>query len=115
MKDKFHVVYKVDAVTEGVQRADIKEGYGACDSIGVVSMVHGASGSTGFAFIGVDGIDGRVWGEQDWFKAWCVLASMLKDASKLSEEKRTFCGSVFEAISVAVAAAKKAGTNGEAS
>jgi hypothetical protein len=92
----------MDPHPEGIEKAAVPEGRGACDAMLLGSIVFPPDGSYSIMFMAIDGRTGEELSGVELFKAWAMLAKGLGENETLSPEKRALCESVWQAIAKAV-------------
>lgn len=106
MKHKYKLLYKLEKRPKGVTKAEVPEGFGACDAALFCSIIYPTDGGLSIYFMGVDG---RHKGEGmetlediEWFKVWSLLAKRLADSKTLPPEKKDVCLSAFESVRIRI-------------
>jgi len=97
---RYKLLYKLEEHPEGVSKADVPAGMGACDAVLFCSLIYPEDGSFSLYLIGKDGrrTDGEDLDDNEWFKVWSMMAKRLGESKTLSEGKKLFAAKTFEAF-----------------
>ena len=99
---RFHVLYTVKPVPEGMAFGEIPEGAGACDALIVCSIVYPADGTFRLEVRSLDGRGPGPVEDKELFKMWSLLANRLSESTTIGENQRKIAGHVFEIIRTAI-------------
>jgi hypothetical protein len=98
-KDKFWLTYHIKHHEEGIQKDQVPDNHGASDALLVMSKLLNEIDSTeDYAFIALDGKTGQNMTPQEVFKAWVVLANMLKDNLPDGDIRKDLCFDVLNIV-----------------
>lgn len=70
---------------------------GACDALGLLSIVYPPDGSISLSVASVDGRTGKNIADSELFKCWVMMAHLLSE-SDISPAKRELCEFTFDAV-----------------
>lgn len=94
-KHKYLVKYKVEGGEWDREEVDPSKGEGACDAVGIMSLIYPPDGSLSCVFYGLDGKTKGQLSDNEWFKIWFLLGSNLIKSDKLDSDRK---GVVFDSL-----------------
>lgn len=97
-KDLFSISYHIKHHPEKVKKEDLPDGYGATDCLLIMSRLMAEDGTEDYAFLSLDGVTGESLTPQEVFKAWVILANMLKDNLPENDLRRELCKDVLNIV-----------------
>jgi hypothetical protein len=96
---KYHVTYHCDFHPDGIEADAVPPGDGAASAVIIVSIAASEpDGTTSTIFISRDGRTGEEVSDDEFFKAWALLAHRLSRSPSLGPGKRAFCAVVHEGV-----------------
>jgi hypothetical protein len=109
MSYNYALKYKLKMDAGTFSREDIQKDPddGGCDAIFGASLLYPPDGTFSVLFFSKDGRTNSDLADEEWFKVWSMLTQRLATSKTLSEQKKSFCASVFDVIRNAVAGPAK--------
>lgn len=98
VKDEFSITYNIKHHEQKVSKKDLPPGWGATDCILVMSRLKMQDGTEDYAFLSLDGETGDSLSPPEVFKAWVILANMLKDNLAENDLRRELCKDVLNIV-----------------
>jgi hypothetical protein len=98
----YHLIYKIEPRPEGLEAAEVPEGFGACSAVILHSIIRSQSGGLSLCTVSGDGKTGLPLDDDEYFKIWAMHAHDLAQSTTLGEGRRALCQAVHEAVRAAI-------------
>lgn len=98
VKDRFSITYNIKHHEKGISKEEVSPTDGATDCIFVMSKLIEEDGKEDYAFVSLDGTTGSSVTPEEVFKAWVILAGMLRDNLKPGDIRRDLCADVLNIV-----------------
>jgi len=100
----YHMIYEATSKPDGIEKADVPEGFGACDALILGSIIYPPDGSLSLQMASLDGRTGAELTDLELFKMWSLMAGHLAESTTLSDPKRQVAALLFDMIRAALQA-----------
>lgn len=96
---KYPITYHVERHPDGLTVEEVKSrDRGGCDEVMIIAVVRRDDGWTDTIMLSMEGRTGEPSSDEEWFKAWTLLAKNLAESKTLGEGRRLLAANVFELV-----------------